>query len=204
MEKTFITQFKIQVSKILKFIVRQKFWGWRGRFELHCTLNCVLFIKYHNWRAFFSLPGVLIIQHNLSVICEKFQILLHIKVYVLQIYHDICITINQLHRGGPGSRPGQRMLGFELDKVWLGQVSFRVLRLFPVSIIPLWLPILIYTIWGMNSRSVGGRSSEILSHPIDMNNNKSSYCVEKPRWEEVNEFWYVWIHCGYNLINLTG
>jgi hypothetical protein len=36
------------------------------------------------------------------------------------------------------------------------QVSFRGLRISPVSIIPLWLFIFIYNV-GMNNRAVGGR-----------------------------------------------
>jgi hypothetical protein len=30
-----------------------------------------------------------------------------------------------------------------------------------------------YIIWEMNNRPIGGRSSEILSHPTDMNNNNN-------------------------------
>jgi hypothetical protein len=64
---------------------------------------------------------------------------------------------------------------------------------FPVSIIPPWL----YThiIWGMNNRSVGGRGSEILSHPIGMkndtkskleNNIKTVFTVREIRYGSVN------------------
>jgi hypothetical protein len=40
----------------------------------------------------------------------------------------------------------------------------------PVSIIPPYFPCS-YITWRMNSRPVGGRSSEISSHPIDMKSN---------------------------------
>jgi hypothetical protein len=62
---------------------------------------------------------------------------------------------------------------FVEDKVALGQVSLRVLRPCPVNIIPRWLSRLI-VMWEMNSRPVGGRSSETQSHPTDMNNSNNS------------------------------
>jgi hypothetical protein len=73
------------------------------------------------------------------------------------------------HQGVPGSVH----VGFVVDRVALGQVLLRVFFLFsPVSIIP---PGLILTLGislrGTNNRPVGGRSSETLSHSIDMNNN---------------------------------
>jgi hypothetical protein len=43
-------------------------------------------------------------------------------------------------------------------------------RFSTVSIIPPWLSVLI--VCGMNSRPIGGCSSETQSHPIDMNNKK--------------------------------
>jgi nitrate reductase gamma subunit len=50
-------------------------------------------------------------------------------------------------------------VGFVVDKVVLGHVLLRVLRLSPVNSIPPWLFVLIYHL-GMNNRLVGGRSSE--------------------------------------------
>jgi hypothetical protein len=43
----------------------------------------------------------------------------------------------------PGFTPGSIIVGFVVDKVALGQVFLRVLRLFPVNIIPPWLSKLI-------------------------------------------------------------
>jgi hypothetical protein len=71
-----------------------------------------------------------------------------------------------------GFMPRSVHVEFVVDKVALGQVSFRVLWFFLVSIIPTWLFILIYH-WGMNNRPAGGHSSETYSKPIDMKvNNK--------------------------------
>jgi hypothetical protein len=72
-----------------------------------------------------------------------------------------------------------RRLGFALgtvhvgfvDKLALGQVFLRVLLFPPVSIIPPRLSIQSHNTRGMNNRPVSGRSSETLSHPIDMNNS---------------------------------
>jgi hypothetical protein len=63
---------------------------------------------------------------------------------------------------------GSVYVGFVVDKVTLGQVLLRALRFPPVSIIPRWLSILVYNL-GMNNEPVRGRSSETLSHSIDMN-----------------------------------
>jgi hypothetical protein len=73
----------------------------------------------------------------------------------------------------PGFAPGSLHVGFVVDKVALGQVFLRVLRLSRVNIIPPWLSILIYHL-RINNRPVGGCSSETLFHPIDMNNNIES------------------------------
>jgi hypothetical protein len=59
-----------------------------------------------------------------------------------------------------------------VDKLALGQVYLQVSQFFPFSIIPLWL-FIGNNIWRMNNKSVGGCSSEMLSHPIDMNNKDS-------------------------------
>jgi hypothetical protein len=45
---------------------------------------------------------------------------------------------------GPGFAPESVHMGFVVDKVALGRVFLRVLRLSPVHIIPLWLSMLIY------------------------------------------------------------
>jgi hypothetical protein len=45
----------------------------------------------------------------------------------------------------------------------------RSSSVFPVSIIPPWLFILIFH-WGMNNRLTDGRSSETFSHPFDVYN----------------------------------
>jgi hypothetical protein len=50
-------------------------------------------------------------------------------------------------------------MGFVVDKIALGQVSLRVLRFSPVSIIPTLLHIYSYIIWGMENGPVNGRSS---------------------------------------------
>jgi hypothetical protein len=56
-----------------------------------------------------------------------------------------------------------------VDKLGLGQVFLRVLRFFPVNIIPTWLSKLTACIVsGMNNRAIGGRRSETQSYPIDM------------------------------------
>jgi hypothetical protein len=55
-------------------------------------------------------------------------------------------------------------VGFEVDKVALGQDFLKVLQFSPVNIIP---P---YITWGMNKSPAGGRSSETLSHPINIKN----------------------------------
>jgi hypothetical protein len=73
----------------------------------------------------------------------------------------------------PGFAPGSLHVGFVVVKVALGQVSLRGL-LFPSSVsCHRGLPYS-YITWGMNSRSVVGRSSEILSCPIDVNVNPVS------------------------------
>jgi hypothetical protein len=59
-------------------------------------------------------------------------------------------------------------VGFMMGKVALGQVSHRVLPLFPVNIIPPWLSKPIGKYHGMNS-------SETSSHPIDMNSNNKEH-----------------------------
>jgi hypothetical protein len=43
-----------------------------------------------------------------------------------------------------GFAPGSVRVGFVVDKVALGQIFLRVLRVFPVNIIPPWLFTLIY------------------------------------------------------------
>jgi hypothetical protein len=59
----------------------------------------------------------------------------------------------------PGFAPRSLHVGFVVDKVALGQVFLRVLRLSRVNIIPPWLSILIYH-QRINNRPVGGCSSE--------------------------------------------
>jgi hypothetical protein len=54
--------------------------------------------------------------------------------------------------------PGSDHVGFVVHKEAMGQVFLRVLKFSPVNIIPPW----------MNNMPVGVRSSEILSHHIDM------------------------------------
>jgi hypothetical protein len=69
----------------------------------------------------------------------------------------------------PGSVQGY------VDKQAFTQVFLRVIRFFPVRIIPSFLFI---NILEMNSRPVGGRSSETSSHPIDMNNVKKFFSTD--------------------------
>jgi hypothetical protein len=71
----------------------------------------------------------------------------------------------------PGFTPGSIHVGIVVDKVTLGQVVLQVLRLSPVNIIPRGCPYTCITST-MNNSPVGGRSSEIYFHPIDMNKNK--------------------------------
>jgi hypothetical protein len=73
----------------------------------------------------------------------------------------------------PEFAPGSVHMGFVVDKVTLGQIFLRILRFTPVSVIPSVFSILI--IWGMKNRSIGDRSSNILSVPIYMNKNKVYY-----------------------------
>jgi hypothetical protein len=64
----------------------------------------------------------------------------------------------------PGFAAGSIHVGFVVDKVKLGQVYLRVLRLYPVNIIPPWLSILSnISSGGMNNMPVGGCSSETYS-----------------------------------------
>jgi hypothetical protein len=65
----------------------------------------------------------------------------------------------------------------------LGQGFLRVLRFFPVSIIPL-----SYIIWGMNSRSVRGRSSENVSlhrHEQQQQHRMSPFLVRTPPEQKI-------------------
>jgi hypothetical protein len=85
-----------------------------------------------------------------------------------------------------------------VGKVTLGEVSLRVLRFFPVIIIPPWLHT--YIICGMNNSPVGGRSSETSSHPIDMNNNIDmlQFCLRSDNsnaalHEHLNVFCVKWL-----------
>jgi hypothetical protein len=61
------------------------------------------------------------------------------------------------HRGGPGSRPGQYMWDFWCTEWHWDRYFVRVLRVFPVNVIPPWLSILMYHVW-VKCRSIGGRS----------------------------------------------
>jgi hypothetical protein len=60
-------------------------------------------------------------------------------------------------------------VGFMVDKVALGQDFFSEFFGFLVSV-SFHLSPCSYITWGMNSRPVGGRSSETSSHPNDINN----------------------------------
>jgi hypothetical protein len=75
-------------------------------------------------------------------------------------------------------RTGSAYVGFVVEKVELVPAFLQVLRFSPADIIPPWLSILIHHLW-MNNRSVGGRSSETWSHPIDMINNNNPSIVPK-------------------------
>jgi hypothetical protein len=59
-----------------------------------------------------------------------------------------CAWLRRLATGLSPRRPrfvrGSVHMGFVVDKVVLGQVSFRVLRFLPVTNIPSWFSILIY------------------------------------------------------------
>jgi hypothetical protein len=62
---------------------------------------------------------------------------------------------------------------FVVAKMAMGQVFLPDLRFFPDDIIPPWFSIFIYYS-GMNNRPVGGCSSEIQSHPFNINTNNNS------------------------------
>jgi magnesium-transporting ATPase (P-type) len=66
-------------------------------------------------------------------------------------------------------------MGFVVEKVTMGQVFFRVLWFFPVSVIPSWLSILIYHL-GMNNRPDAGRSSETVSPHRHEQQHISCFC----------------------------
>jgi hypothetical protein len=55
--------------------------------------------------------------------------------------------------------------------VVLGQVFHKIIRLFPINIIPQWFSVRLYHIED-EQFPAGGRSSETY-HPIDVNNNSS-------------------------------
>jgi hypothetical protein len=61
----------------------------------------------------------------------------------VEYYHCFQPWLNQLVSLSPW-RPKSVCVGFVVDIVAQGQVFLRVLRLFPVNIIPQWLSILIY------------------------------------------------------------
>jgi hypothetical protein len=67
----------------------------------------------------------------------------------------------------PGFEPESYHVRFVAVKVALGQVFFFLFLGSPVSIIPPWLSILVYYL-GDKKKSVGGCSSETLSHHIHM------------------------------------
>jgi hypothetical protein len=95
--------------------------------------------------------------------------------------------LRQLVAGLSPQRPGFLIesvyVDFVVDKVALGQVILRIFLFYPVNIIPPWLYTLIYQL-EMNKRSIGGRSSERESHPIDMDNiNRVHYL--KCNWTRV-------------------
>jgi hypothetical protein len=71
----------------------------------------------------------------------------------------------------PGLAPGTVHAGFVVDEVALWQVLLRVLRLFPVKIIPPWLSILIHHL-GMNNRLVISRSYKTVSPDMEQQRHK--------------------------------
>jgi small-conductance mechanosensitive channel len=75
-------------------------------------------------------------------------------------WHRLLVTGLSLRR--PEFAPGSVHVRFVVGKVALGQVSVRVHRVSPVSVITLWLFILIYHL-GDEQYAVGGRSSETVS-----------------------------------------
>jgi hypothetical protein len=66
---------------------------------------------------------------------------------------------------------GSVHVGFVVDKMAAGQVSFRVLQ-FPLSVSFHPDSPCSYITWGMKNRLVGGHGSDTSSNSIDMNNNK--------------------------------
>jgi hypothetical protein len=76
--------------------------------------------------------------------------------------------LRRLVAGLSPQRPGLVHVGFVLDHVALWQVFLRVLR-FPLSVLFHRASPYSYITWEMNNRPFGGRISETLSHPIDMN-----------------------------------
>jgi hypothetical protein len=85
-------------------------------------------------------------------------------------------------------------VGFEVDKVALGQVFLKVLQFSPDSIIPPWLSILIYN-QGMKNRPISGHSPVTPSYPINMNN---MFCyINNPQGQGM---FFTYALCGLDYI----
>jgi hypothetical protein len=69
-------------------------------------------------------------------------------------YNLVVYQVNHLSQRRPGFVPRSVHVGFVVDKVALGQVSFRVLRFSPVSFIPPYLSILILHTWKMDAERI--------------------------------------------------
>jgi hypothetical protein len=69
-------------------------------------------------------------------------------------YNLVVYQVNNLSQRRPGFVPRSVHVGFVVDKVALGQVSFRVLPFSPVSIIPPYLSILILHTWKMDAERI--------------------------------------------------
>jgi hypothetical protein len=84
------------------------------------------------------------------------------------------VTLRPLAIGGPGSLPDQFMWGFCWTK-WHWDRVFSEFISFFSQYHSTRGPYLVYVVCGMNSRPVGSRSLEKLSHPTNMNNNMWFY-----------------------------
>jgi hypothetical protein len=79
----------------------------------------------------------------------------------------------------PGFAPGSAQVGFMVDRMALGQVYFRVLRISPLNIIQPWLHnhIIVYHLED-EKMCVSGRRSGTHSDPNDIKNNNNKVVLE--------------------------
>jgi hypothetical protein len=65
----------------------------------------------------------------------------HAQLSTREAVSELRRLVDGLSSPRPGFAPGSVHVGYVVDKVALGQVFVRVLRFFPVSIIPPWIHI---------------------------------------------------------------